>query len=66
VIFELGFFFGKLGRDRVAVLVDADVEKPSDIDGIVYIDLDSTGAWKQALAHELRAAGIKVDYSRIS
>jgi predicted nucleotide-binding protein len=65
VIFELGFFFGKLGRQRVAVLLDQDVERPSDIDGLVYISLDSAGAWKQSLARELRAVNIEVDYSRI-
>jgi predicted nucleotide-binding protein len=65
VIFELGFFFGKLGRRRVAVLLEANIEKPSDIDGLVYISLDQAGAWKQALARELEAVDIVVDRSRI-
>jgi predicted nucleotide-binding protein len=65
VIFELGFFFGKLGRRRVAVLLEAGVEKPSDIDGLVYISLDEHGAWKQALAKELEGADISVDRSRM-
>jgi predicted nucleotide-binding protein len=65
VIFELGFFFGKLGRRRVAVLLEENVEKPSDIDGIIYINLDQAGAWKRALARELEAANIPVNYSRI-
>jgi predicted nucleotide-binding protein len=65
VIFELGFFFGKLGRDRVAVLLDEGVEEPSDINGLTYISLDSGGAWKQSLARELASANIDVDYARI-
>jgi predicted nucleotide-binding protein len=65
VIFELGFFFGRLGRARVTVLLGEGVEKPSDIDGLVYITLDSSGAWKQELARELRSANISVNYSRI-
>lgn len=65
VIFELGFFFGKLGRERVTVLVDRHVEKPSDVDGLVYIPIDEAGAWKQALARELQSASIQVNYSRI-
>jgi predicted nucleotide-binding protein len=65
VIFELGFFFGKLGRNRIAVLLELGVEKPSDIDGLVYIELDQHGTWKQALARELDVAGIAVDRSRI-
>jgi predicted nucleotide-binding protein len=65
VIFELGFFFAQLGRKRVAVLVSQGVEKPSDIDGLVYIDLDSKGAWKHTLGRELEAAGLSVDYGRM-
>jgi predicted nucleotide-binding protein len=65
VIFELGFFFGKLGRQRVAVLLEEGIEKPSDIDGLVYINLDSASAWKYVLARELEAADISVDRSRI-
>jgi len=44
VIFELGFFYGLLGRreGRVIVLKKGDVEVPSDIQGIVWIDV-STG-----------------------
>ena len=65
VIFELGFFYGKLGRDRVAVLLEQGVEEPSDIKGLVYVSLDSAGAWKQQLGRELEAAGIPVNYSRM-
>jgi len=65
VIFELGFFFGKLGRQRVTVLLGDDVERPSDIDGLVYIDLDTRGGWKQSLCKELEEASVDVNYSRI-
>lgn len=65
VIFELGFFFGKLGRERVAVLLDPRVEKPSDIEGLVYIVLDAGGGWKQTLAKELANVGVDIDYARI-
>jgi hypothetical protein len=65
VVFECGFFFAKLGRGRVAVLLEDGIEKPSDVEGLVYIVLDQYGAWKQALARELEAAGIPVDRARI-
>jgi predicted nucleotide-binding protein len=65
VIFELGFFFALLGRERVVVLTQPDDERPSDVDGLVYIDLDGPGAWKQALARELDAAGIAVKRERM-
>ena len=58
VILELGFFAGKLGRDKVAVLREADVELPSDFDGVLYITADSTGTWKNTLEQELRAAAL--------
>lgn len=58
VIFELGFFFGKLGRDRVAVLLGPGVGEPSDINGLVYIPVDEAGAWKYQLGRELQSAGI--------
>ena len=65
VVFELGFFFGKLGRKRVAVLLSEGVEKPSDIEGLVYNPIDPAGAWKTSLVREFEAAGIEVDYRQI-
>ena len=58
VVFELGFFIGKLGASRVAALVKGDVEKPSDFDGVAYIALDRAGGWKGLLAKELKAADV--------
>ena len=42
VIFELGFFYGLMGRDmgRVIVLKKGVVELPSDIHGITWINVD--------------------------
>jgi serine/threonine protein kinase len=57
VIFEMGYFMAKLGRANV-IAVNAGVERPSDIEGLVYIGM--TEDWKTALARELRAAGIEV------
>lgn len=37
VIFEMGFFIGQLGVERVCALVPPGVERPSDYDGIVYV-----------------------------
>ena len=65
VIFELGYFIGKLGRNRVCALVRGDVEKPSDYDGVVYISLDDPGAWKMEVIRELRTAGVDVDANKV-
>jgi predicted nucleotide-binding protein len=56
VIFELGFFIGKFGADRVAALIKGNLEKPSDFDGIGYINLDPNGGWKWKLAGEIAQA----------
>jgi len=65
VIFELGFFIGTLGPDRVAALVKGGVERPSDFEGVAYTELDASGAWKQALGQELQAAGFKIDWNKV-
>lgn len=65
VIFEMGFFFGKIGRARVAVLYEDGVELPSDIHGIVYIPIDAGGGWKSKLASELNIAGIAVKWTAL-
>jgi predicted nucleotide-binding protein len=65
VIFEMGYFYGILGRSRVSVLLHPGVEKPSDMDGIVYIAFDDNGAWKTELLRELQHVQIHVDMSRL-
>ena len=64
VVFELGYFFGLIGRSRVAALYREGTEKPSDIDGLVYIPLDDEGAWKLILGREMKASGLDVDLHR--
>ncbi|WP_282847552.1 nucleotide-binding protein [Microbacterium oxydans] len=66
VVFEMGFFFGLIGRERVAVLYEPTVELPSDINGLVYTELDAAGGWKPKLASELDRAGIPVDWAKIA
>jgi predicted nucleotide-binding protein len=65
VVFELGFFFAKLGRSNVCALHKEDVEIPSDIQGVIYTPMDKSGAWRVALARELKAAGISLDYDKV-
>ncbi|MCY4588805.1 MAG: nucleotide-binding protein [Bryobacterales bacterium] len=64
VIFEFGYFIGKLGRKRVCALVQDDVEKPSDYDGVLYIPFDDSGGWKMGIIKELKTAGFKIDANR--
>ena len=65
VVFELGYFIGKFGRNRVRVLVKGAPEIPSDYSGVLYIPLDEAEGWKLALGRELRGAGFEIETDRI-
>jgi len=65
VIAELGYFVGKLGRNRVCPLYEHGVEMPSDFTGVVYVPLDDAGSWKIWLFKELKSAGYDVDANKI-
>jgi predicted nucleotide-binding protein len=64
VIFEMGYFYAKLGRHHVCALYSEGVELPSDVQGIVYVPLDSAEAWHLRLARELRGAGLAIDINK--
>ena len=61
VIFEFGYFVGRLGRNRVCALYSEGVEIPSDYSGVLYVPIDEQGAWRMMLAKEMRAVGLPVD-----
>lgn len=65
VLLELGYFIGRLGRDRVCALKRGEVEIPSDFAGMVWVPMDSSSGWKLALAKELKAAGHTVDMNKV-
>lgn len=60
VIFEMGYFYGLIGRNHVSVLLRPGVEEPSDMHGIAYINFDDDGAWKTELFRELRHVGFDI------
>jgi len=64
VVLELGYFFGRLGRDRVCALYKGELELPSNVLGVIYIPFDSGGGWRLRLAKELKAAGFPVDMNK--
>jgi len=64
VIFELGYFAGKLGRGKACLLRKGDVEIPSDLYGVIYTDLDVSEGWKMKLVKELKAAKLDFDANR--
>lgn len=67
VVFELGYFIGKLGRERVIALYseDKDFQLPSDFSGVIYIKYDSSGAWKLQVGKELKSCGLNIDLNKL-
>jgi predicted nucleotide-binding protein len=68
VILELGYFLGKLGRERVVALYREakDFEMPSDYSGVLFVPFDANGRWQFDLARELRAVGYSVDLNHLA
>lgn len=65
VVFEHGYLMGKIGRENVCALVKGDIEKPTDISGVVYIPMDEGDGWKLAVAKEMKKSGYDVDFNKI-
>jgi hypothetical protein len=64
VIFEMGYFIGLLGRKNVCCLINNNkLEKPNDISGIVYINLN--GNWIIDLAKELKNCGLDLNMNAL-
>lgn len=62
VVFETGFFIGKIGRGSVIIIANRDIEMPSDLSGVVYTDSNN---WKYTLLKELKAIGYEVDANKL-
>lgn len=59
VIFELGYFYGKLGRENVCCTMKSTVDVPSDINGVVYLPYNNSLTEIQLdLYREFKAAGL--------
>lgn len=69
VVLELGMLLSKLGRSRVAILLQQreNMERPSDIQGLIYIPFKDN-LEKDAgllLAKEMVAAGYKINVAKV-
>jgi predicted nucleotide-binding protein len=69
VVLELGMLLSQLGRSRVAILLkqQANMERPSDIQGLIYIPFKDD-LQKEAgtiLAKEMAAQGYHIDVARL-
>jgi predicted nucleotide-binding protein len=69
VIFEFGFFLGKLKREQVFALrrQETNFESPSDFLGVVYTTYDMpAGNWRLDLVRELQECGYPVDANKLT
>ncbi len=62
VIFEMGFFYGKIGRRNTIVIADENVELFSDISGVVITDKSN---WQLNLLKELDTIGFDIDLNKL-
>lgn len=70
VVLELGMMLRGLGRKKVAILIrqldDGVMERPSDIDGLIYIPFtDTVDDAKVQLAKELNKQGLSIDLNSL-
>jgi predicted nucleotide-binding protein len=65
VVFELGFFLGRLGSERVCAILAGAVEKPSDFEAVVYVSYGPKSDWRRELARELRASGLPLEEKKV-
>jgi predicted nucleotide-binding protein len=65
VVFELGFFVGRLGRRRVSALYTPGVELPSDYHGVAFIEIDANQGWQLSLARDLKAVYPNLDVNAL-
>jgi predicted nucleotide-binding protein len=63
VILELGYFVGKLGRDKVCCIHKKSIELPTDINGLLYKSInENLDDIKWSLTRELKAAGYNINF----
>lgn len=62
VVFETGYFMGKIGRKKVIILSDGEIDMPSDLSGVLYI---SNNNWETDVLKELRKIGYNVDMNKL-
>ena len=65
VVLELGYFIAK-SRGKICILYSTGVELPSDLGGVIYELIDSSGNWKNSLKRELLKAGYDNIFSRMN
>ena len=58
VVFETGYFCGKIGRENTIIVAESEALNLSDLDGIVYV---SKNNWEIDVLKELKDIGYQID-----
>lgn len=68
VVLELGYFIGKLGRNRTLAIYreTTNFELPSDYHGVLYKPYDKAGKWEFEIVKELQAVGYTVTADKLT
>ena len=53
---------GKLGRERVIIIAEKEIELPSDLQGVVYTDKEN---WIIDVCRELKTIGYSIDFDKL-
>jgi predicted nucleotide-binding protein len=64
MLFDLGFFLGSLGRERVIALRSGNGPSPLDYYGVRTLPLDDGALWELLLARDMKRAGLNVDMNK--
>lgn len=62
VIFEAGYFMCKLGRKKVIVISEQNIEMPSDLHGVLYTNKND---WTFSVCKDLKSMGYPVDLNKL-
>lgn len=60
VLFELGYYIGRLGKSRVCALYKGHNKPPRDYEGISCLTISDNQVWRRLLGMELKEAGFEI------
>jgi len=60
VIFEAGYFIGKLGMEHTVILLEEGVETPSELNGCAFYEIDQKGKWRLEIANKLKSMNFDI------
>lgn len=62
VVFETGYFYGKIGRDKTIIIAEDETLNLSDLHGVVYVNRNN---WEVDVLKELREIGYKINMNKL-